>query len=324
VSKRWLRLLLGLLLSAGALWLATRGVDWAQTGRALRTAHYPLLLVASLVQCATYLIGASRWRVLFPDPASIPLGRLIEALLVAQLVNTALPLRLGPLARAYLVGERHGQGKTLVLTTVAGEKLAEALALVFGIILVVLLLPIPGWLRQAGMATALLAATGLVVVLVLTGGRHRLARGLARLGNWVTGVSVAMLDTMAAWSEPARAGRVLWWTALLWLLGVGVNLLVLLALGMPGQPLIAFALLVLLQLGARVPGAPANLGIFESVCVLVLGWFGIDPGLALSYGFALHVVVLLPGLIGGAWVLWHDSAARAGLQVAASERPHIS
>jgi uncharacterized membrane protein YbhN (UPF0104 family) len=300
VNRRWLRLLLGVVLGGGALWLATRAVDWAETGRALRSADISLLLAALLVQAASFLIVALRWRALFPTPGTVSVSRLVQVLLVAQLVNAAFPLRLGPVARAYLVGERDGQGTALALTTVAGEKLLEMLALALGIVLLLVLLPLPAWLRHAGLGAVLFAAGGLAAVLL------------------VTGVSLAMLDTMAAWLSPGRIGQLLGWTAILWAAGTGVNALVLLAFGLPAHSTTAIALLILLQLGARVPGAPANAGVFESLCIAGLGWFGVEPAQALSYGLALHAVVLLPGLVGGAWVLWRDSAVRAGLRQAAN------
>jgi uncharacterized protein (TIRG00374 family) len=318
VGKRWISFSFGMLLGAGALWLATRAVAWTETGQALKTANYSLLLAALLLQCATLLLVALRWQALFPTPAAIGIGRLVEVLLVAQLINTALPLRLGPLARAYLVGKRDGPATALAITTIAGEKLLELLALALGIALVLLVLPIPSWLRQAGVGVALLAVGGMVIVLIVAGGRRLIERWATRLGRWATGVSLPMLDTMAAWLSPGRVGQLALWTAGLWLAGICVNLLVLLGFGLPARFSMATTLLILLQLGSRVPGAPANAGIFESLCIAGLGWFGVEPALALSYGFALHVIVVLPGLVGGTWVLWHDSAVRADLRQAAS------
>jgi uncharacterized protein (TIRG00374 family) len=317
VNRRWLRFVLGVLLSAGALWLATRGVDWAETWRALQAADVALLLAALVVQCASLLLAAVRWRVLFPAPASVRLGRLVEVLLVAQLVNAVFPFRLGLLVRGFLAGEREGEGLAPAFTTVAGEKLVEMLGLALGVVLLLFLLPMPSWLRQAGIGVVVLAAGGLGVVLTAAGGRRWIERWVTRLGGRVAGVSLSMLDTMVAWLSPGRAGQLALWTAGLWAAGIGVNVLVLSAMGMPPRFSIGASLLILLQLGVRVPGAPANAGVFESLCVAGLGWFGVEPALALSYGFALHAVVLLPGLVGGTWVLGRDSAVRADVRRAA-------
>lgn len=317
LPRRWLAGV-GLLFGVLLFWLATRKVDWVEGRQALQGADWGLLLLAFLLQSASYLVGAARWQTLFPHRPPTRFGRLAAVLLVAQLVNIAFPVRLGPLLRAYLVGGESGRDKVVALTTVVGEKVLDMLALAVGGVLMLLLLPLPAWARQAGVGVALVAAAGLAAVLLATGGRRWLESWLLRFGERVTGAGVAILDSMDVWLRPGRAGRLLLWTAGLWLVGVLVNWLVLLTLGLPGRLSIAAVLLVLLQLGARVPGAPANIGIFESLCIVGLGWFGVKPGLALGYGLLLHAVVLLPGLIGGTLVLWRDSIARDGLRRAAS------
>ena len=317
MRKHWLRLLLGLLLGGGALWLATRQVDWAASLQALRRADMGLLLLALAAQSGTYLLGANRWRCLFPEPASLSRRTLTAALLVAHLINTLLPFQPGPLVRAYLVGREEGQSRVLVLTTVGVEKLLEAMALVIGLALLFLWLPLPAWVRRAGLGAAALALGGLAIVGLLHRGRRRLERWLLGLSQAISGVGLAMLEGASGWLKPARIVPLLLWTVALWLSGVAVNLLVLRALDLPVQPLIGVTLFILLMLGIRLPAGPASLGIFESLCVVGLGWFGVEPTAALSYGLALHAVVLLPGLAGGAWVLGRDAALRVGLRQAA-------
>ena len=325
MSRRHWRLLLGLLVGAALLWLATRGVEWGESWRALRSADARWLALALLLQFGSYLLGAGRWRMLFPRPDDQSLGRLLAALLVAQLVNVAFPVRLGPLARAFLLGPRNGQSAALALATVVGEKLLEMLALAAGVALLILWLPLPDWAQQAGLGAVALASIALFSALLLGAQRSGVRRWLtgwvrrldARLA--VSTAGTAALECLAVWLRPGRAVQLTLWTAGIWAWGALINGLVLLAFDLPARPALAAGLLVLLQLGARVPGAPANLGVFESLCVVGLGWFGVEGGLALGYALALHAVVLLPGLVGGAAVLWRDAAARAGVRSAAGE-----
>lgn len=298
-----LRLVIGLVLSAGLLWLALRGVEWRQSAAAFRQARVGLLLPALLMQAATYLLGALRWRSLFPEPPRLGLSRLTAALLAGQLVNLASPVRFGPLVRAYLAGDEQS-GRALALATVIEEKILDLAVLAVGGLLLIALLPVPAWVRQAGLAGAVVAAVGLVVLVSVAGSRRRLVATLARLSQPVAGLGEAALTSLNVWRRPGRLAQVLLWTALIWVVGGLVNWLVLRAMGLTGGIQAAAVLLVLLQLGIRVPGAPANLGIFESLCIFGLGWFGVEPGPALSYGLVLHAVVLLPGLAGGALAVW--------------------
>lgn len=317
VTKRRLRFLLGVLVSAVVLWLATRNLDWSEAVQALRAADSRLLLLALLAQCASYLVGAARWRALFPESASVRFRRLTAALLAAQLINVAFPVRLGPIARAYLVWEDSQRPTSLALATVAGEKLLDILALAVGAALLPQLLPVPAWAGQVGAGLALAAGGGLALVLLLAGGRRTLEAWLVRLGDRVAGAGASVLDGVAFWVRPGRAGRLVLWTAAVWVVGALVNLLVLRALRVDDRLSVAAVLLIVLQLGARVPSAPAGIGLFETLCIVGLGWFGVEPGLGLSYGLLLHMVVLAPGLVGGGLVLWRVPAVRAGLRRAA-------
>jgi uncharacterized membrane protein YbhN (UPF0104 family) len=298
-----LRLVIGLALSGGLLWLALRGIDWRQSAAAFREADVGLLLLALLVQVGTYLLGALRWQALFPRRPEAGLAHLTAALLAGQLVNLAAPVRLGPLVRAYLAGSERA-GRALALATVIGEKVIDLAVLAVGALWLVAALPVPPWLRQAGWLGAGVAAVALAALASVAGGRRWLVATLARLGRRVAGLGEAALASLDVWRRPGRLARPLLWTALIWGAGALVNWLVLRAMGLAAGPAVAAALLVLLQLGVRVPGAPANLGVFESLCILGLSWFGLERGAALSYGLALHGVVLLPGLVGGAVALW--------------------
>jgi uncharacterized membrane protein YbhN (UPF0104 family) len=306
--RRWVRLVIGAGLSAVLLWLALRGVDWRESAAAFRAADLWLILLALAIQVATYGLGALRWRALFPESTNPRLGRLTAALLVGQLVNVTAPVRLGPLARAYLVGD-DSRGRTLALATIVGEKILELAVLALGSLWLIATVPVPvpTWLRRAGFGGALLAAVALIALALFAAGRRRLVSFLARLSRRFAGLSEAALASLDVWRSAARLARLCWWTAVLWAAGAAVNWLVLRAMGLPGGLHASIALLILLQLGVRVPGAPANLGIFESLCIFGLAWYGVEPGAALSYGLVLHGIVLLPGLVGGALAVWRTT-----------------
>ena len=57
--------------------------------------------------------------------------------------------------------------------------------------------------------------------------------------------------------------------------------------------------LIALQAGISLPSIPGRFGIFEYICVLALGSFGVAQPLALSYGLLLHFVVLVPTTVLG-------------------------
>ena len=69
-------------------------------------------------------------------------------------------------------------------------------------------------------------------------------------------------------------------------------------------PLVApLLLLVVLQIGVRVPSSPGSIGVFHYLSVLTLSVFGVEKDLAFSYGVLLHLVTYLPpSLLGIAYL----------------------
>ena len=89
----------------------------------------------------------------------------------------------------------------------------------------------------------------------------------------------------------ARAVTVFLNQLLLWSLDIDVPLL---------APLL---LLVVLQIGVRVPSSPGSIGVLHYLSVLTLELFGVGRDLALSYGVLLHLVTYLPpSLLGIAYL----------------------
>jgi hypothetical protein len=71
----------------------------------------------------------------------------------------------------------------------------------------------------------------------------------------------------------------------------------------------AVTLLAVLMIGVALPPSIAALGVFEGLSMLTLGIYGIPLETALAIGVALHLVVIVP-LIIGTTALWLLSARK--------------
>jgi uncharacterized protein (TIRG00374 family) len=90
---------------------------------------------------ATYVVFAVRWRVLLSNTARVPVQHTFAYIMIGYLANAALPLRLGEVARAVLLGKRHGISASLVFGSVVLEQSLD--------VFVVLLLALGvSWLRD--------------------------------------------------------------------------------------------------------------------------------------------------------------------------------
>ena len=129
MKKFWINL--GISIAVGALfvWLAVRGVNWAEVLDAFSRVN-PLILVAYfLVACAIEALRIVRWGILLKPLGRVPALRLFTAGAVGFMALMLLPLRLGEFARPILVAERGKIRISAALATVVVERVFDALAM---------------------------------------------------------------------------------------------------------------------------------------------------------------------------------------------------
>lgn len=324
---RWGRLSLGVIFSAGVIaWLAST-LDLYQVLFALGQANYSWVGLSILAVLLTLWARVLRWQVLLDSNIVSPSGTL-QALVLGQLLNLILPVRLGDLGRAYLITQSGYTSQAQALGTVALEKLWDIILLVILVVGLAFWQPLPSWIT---IPTRLMAAGGgilLIGIAILLFFRHTLAlrglgldRGAGFAGwsyskgiHWLSRAAGRLLDGLEGLRRPRvmlAAGN---WSLLAWFFGAVTNLALLKAFGLPFSIDIAFFLLAVLQMGVVVPSVPGRIGIFEGLCLVTLAFFGIEANTALAYGVMLHAVVLLPPVILGLWWLLRlDVASRQAI-----------
>lgn len=265
---------------------------------------------------------AARWRaLLYPDHKERHLGRLMRIIYIGQMVNAALPARLGELARAYLLARGESVSGVYVLGTIMLEKALDSLMLLLVVLITSIFMPFPSWVK----GSSLLVSGGMVALLAVM---TALSRWEDRLPGWVTqsfaptswlgrlGILPA-IQRAALSLRPLKSLRmnlVLWgWSAGNWTLMTLTNVLMFWAFGLRLPWTAAPLLLAILNIGIIVPSSPGRIGIFHYLCVLTLGLYGVDAALALACGILLHAVVYVPIFLLGAYYLWRENPSWARL-----------
>ena len=326
LKGRQVQVWVGLVLSGLALWLALRQVEIVEVLAAFSKANYSLIGIAIVVQLFVLWMIAGRWRLLFETkPTWLSL---LRSLLIAQLVNVVLPVRLGMFIRVYLVGKAEHISKAIVLGTILVEKTFDSL--MFGL-LFVLVIPFvaPDWFQWSALPTS----TGLFVVLfpalvLMTLRRHWLLKfvhSLSRYLPWEKRFSFSLrIKKMLEGISPLQGFSsivVLWgWTLLITVFGAVVNLVIMRAFDIQVPVIAAFFLLAVLQMGSRIPAPLGGMGVFQYLCVKALSFFGVDANLALSFGFMLHFVIFVPGSLLGALGLYQMHESLSTLKHEAEEQ----
>lgn len=324
MSYRHWRLAAGTFLSIGLLWLASRGVSWADVGVALGSARWNLIAVgAGCVLLATVLRAWCWRRLLVATAVPVTFARAWKILLIGQFVNICVPARAGDVARVYLMGEAAGMSKTAAATSLVLEKFFDVTTLLLLLGSVSLLVELPAELVGVRRGFAAAAVLLPLVVVALAWRGTWLVRRLDRWadpadpgdndGRWVAQLArhgetvVESLRIIRRWDDLVllQAGYLGTWLAL-----AEVNYAVLCALEIGAPVAAAFVVLVVLQVGTSVPSTPGKIGVFQYLAVLALAPFGVAREPALTYGMLLHVVGFGPLVaLGGFWS-WTGVAAK--------------
>lgn len=311
-GRQGARLALGMMLSLLGLALTFRNVRFPGLLAALAGADYALVAIALVVNLLAFGATAMRWQLLFYPHKAPRFSQFFSSLMVAQLANTTLPAHLGIVVRAYWIGRVGETSKTFALGTIVLEKVVEVITLLPLLVLLPLLLPFPSGILQAGWILGVaLVALGLVMVLL---NRHK--EGFSRF----LAASLSLFSSPGPMRLPehltsviegfgALRAKELWapiwgWSAGIWATIALSYYLALRAFHIQAPLLAILLLLIVLQVGTRVPALPSGVGVFHYLVVLTLSSFLVEKHLAVSYALVLHgMIFFVPSLLG-VFCLW--------------------
>jgi uncharacterized protein (TIRG00374 family) len=303
------RLAAGLALALLTLWLAFRGTDGPALRHALSGVHASWLAAALLLVGSALATLVVRWRLLFhPDRHRFSWTALTAGIMIGQMVNILLPLRVGEIARAYLVSRTEGLPVSRVLTTIGVEKLADLVSMGVTAGALLVLFTTPAWLHAPGRAILVTGAIALGMAALLAVRAEAVFRyGLDAVGlvsrRWqerlgrAIGPGMIGLSALRNW----RVVLAVWLLSVLTLIqAAGTNYVLFRAFELDVPATAAFVLLLALQVGNSFVSVPGNLGVFHYVTVLVLSAYSVDRSLAAGYALVLYVVALGPKIaLGG-------------------------
>jgi uncharacterized protein (TIRG00374 family) len=305
------------------LYLALKDVNLSEVSLTLRQADIRFVGLA-LFSVAINIWGkAARWQVIIgPSGKNIRFMQLLMVLLSGQTLNLFLPGRVGELSRAYVIGGM-GPGRTYILGTVAVEKVMDMVAYALLFLLLVVLLPLPGWISESGTSFTVVAALVMLGMVFLAYNPGRFARLLERLTYWLPArVRESFLNRLQAGMESLNIIRrrsdllkLVVLSVFIWATAVWTNALTFRALDLHLPWTAAALLLAVLQAGISVPSVPGRIGLFQYLCILSLSLFGVSEVVGLSYGILLQAIVFLPTTLlslAGLWFFgWGSSFKQA-------------
>jgi hypothetical protein len=283
--KRAVQTLLGLAISAGALWLTLRGKDLAAIWRAGWEADHRYVLGYLVVLVAIHYARTVRWGILLEPVARVPFARLNGVCAVGFMALFVLPLRLGEFARPYLIADRPRLRVSAALSSVVVERVVDGVFT--GALLLVALFALPagtpnlalirgaGWIMLGGFVALLLFLLGAyanrqLAVRLVGSALRPLSQ---RVADRATGMLDAFIHGLRLVPSKRKLGLFFALTVLYWgLNGLGMQILAR-GFGFRVDLLEAYTVLGVLIVGVMIPAGPGMVGTFQYAVILGLSLF---------------------------------------------------
>jgi hypothetical protein len=314
----WRRIAPGVIVSLLALAAVLYFADFRQMLQALRLANYWLVLLGLLISITWLVVRGFVWRTLLQDKP--PYKTVFLTLNETYLINNLLPLRLGEIAGAFLLGRKASLAFWQVISSVLIMRVMD-LAMAVGLLLVSLPFVVGGsWAQEAAIGAGLLVLVAFLFLFLMARYRqtamnifNRLAARwplLLRLGG---NILPAFFNGLAVLTDGRVFLRASAWMLLNWGIAILQYSLIMAAYFPSPKPLWALFSLGVAALGVAAPSSPGAVGVMELSIVGSLSVFGLDPSTALAYAFTMHAIqYLLTGVIGG-YALFRDGESLAGM-----------
>jgi glycosyltransferase 2 family protein len=332
-----------LVIGAACLWFSLRGVRLAAFRAELADFSVPLVMLAVATVTLVAAAKALRWQWLYGSAGrDRPWSTHFGVLMIAQMLNLVIPIRLGEVARLGLM-RQEGRPVGVTFGTIVVEKGLDLLAVGLIVLLFAPILLLPAAARVDAASTGPLLGLLIFLFLLAVGRFHatllRLVDSIpspqsARLAWLVLRVQQGARAVLRSMAElrGAQLLRVTALTAAIWLISLVTVRIMLSAFGLELGWDASLALMLALTSSNWAPTPPAMIGVVGAVTVAVLGPFGVEQTEALALGTVLNLVLVGPPVLLGSAALairlWRmgESLHLGGLREAAGlggppERP---
>lgn len=309
---------LGVAISLAALTIAFWGVQPARLWATLRGARLGLIPIVLTLQILGIGLRARAWQSLL---GGVSYRRAFSALNEGYLLNNLLPVRLGELARSYLVRKGATFGTAHALGSVIVERLLDVTIALAALLLTLPRLAAPAWTRDMATGVGVALTVGVVIVAALLLSRRTGPAILSRLpgaaGRSLPRIAEGLMNGLyTAGNLPRLVPGALWLLAG-WIVAWIQLELYLRMFGATGNPVVWMFALSVIAFGGAVPSSPGALGVYELAGSAGLRAVGYATEVALSVAVTAHVTqIVVTGVLGG-WFLAREGETLAHLARAA-------
>ncbi len=316
MKLRQIRVIIGLIISLAFLYLALRGIDWGNAILALKKARYIYVLPGLIVYLLALWVRTYRWSFLLPPGVKLSTKKLFPIYIMGCFANNILPLRMGDVYRAYILGKRENINKSSALASIFVDKVFDALAVLtfLGVAAWILSSQFPSWEKRLFQSASILLFGAVVCLWTIIWYRN-LAN---KLINWFLSHSSekwekrlhlvihGFLDGLDTLRNHKLVLLAFFFSLVSWLIEAVMYYIIAAALGTQLPLYASPVILAIVNLALMIPSSPGGIGTFEYFCRETSKPFFHPPSVAVSYSIFVHLAWFLPIIFLGLYYMWKE------------------
>ncbi len=321
-KRKSFRIGAGIGISLFFLWMVFKDIEFQEIIQDIKDIQALWLIPAIIAYFAGVWVRTARWGVLLRPIKRSSAAKLFPIYVISYMANNILPLRIGDIYRAWIVGKKENISKSAALVTIGVERIFDGLTMLGLLLIAILYVPI----QDERVAKAVniggvvfLGAIAVCYVLILkrTWAEKLFEKVISITGSGANNKLIEIFDNLFhgldALKNISDIAIVMSLSLSTWLIEALSYYLVLNAFGFFGSFIVALATMAMVNLMIIVPSAPGYFGPFELACFIILGrsGYGSLTGFvettAAAYALILHVVVQwIPSTCLGLIYMWKE------------------
>ncbi len=295
-------------------------IDFEQAWVYLQQAAILPLVICFLITPIHVLVRAHRWKLLIEPVDELKTKDSFSIQMLGYFANTIFPLRIGEVAKGFLLSRKTGLKISTSLATVVLERILDVISLLIIIAVLGLVYEFPESLREGAILLGLFSVIGLGGVVYYAMKRDPLSGLTGRILNIFPSfiadklrkILLGFVKGFGMIRSVKRYPTVLMETCILWILYALQEYVVLIAFDIPAKfpllgesPVMAtFIILAVTAAILSIPSAPGGIGSFHAAVIFSLALFEVGVDTAAGYAFILHSITVGFYLIFGMVILW--------------------
>ena len=295
--------LIGILLSILFLWLTFRKVNFNEVGFALCNANYFLFALTFILRGVGSLLRTYRWKILLSPIKDVRFGGVFSAFTIGFMANCVLPMRIGEIVRAFVLGYNEKISKSAALATIFVERLLDVFVLLFLFSVFLVIIPFPPTIRRISLVVFSIGIFAIFFLILLLSKPDMVIKIFNFLPEKISlklqSTFLAFVDGLKVIKNWKLLALVILLSFCLWSYIALLHYMIFQSLQIELPIYAAFIVTITMCLGISLPSAPSFIGTFHYFTILGLSIFNISKDTALSFAILAHVIGFVPvALIG--------------------------